>query len=64
MPCHVVHDLSAAGGMANVDSVLQIEMRRQHSQIIGVVIHVMAVAHLTGAAMSSAIMRYDAKSTP
>src|ERR1700730_5680646 len=46
--------------MADVNGVLQVEMRGQRRQVIGVVIHVVTVAHLSGAAMASAVMRYDA----
>jgi hypothetical protein len=55
-----VGDLAAAGGMANVNCVLQVEMRRQRRQIIGIVIHVVTIAHLRGPAMTSAVMSYDA----
>ena len=61
MPCHIVHDLATAGGMTNVDGVLQIEMRCHRSQIFGVVIHVMTIAHLTGSAVSPPVMSDDAK---
>src|SRR5260221_5887020 len=46
--------------MANVNGVLQVEMRGQRRQVIGIVIHVVTVAHLSGPAMASAVMRYDA----
>jgi hypothetical protein len=35
-------------------------MRCQRRQIIGIVIHVVTVAHLCGPAMTSAVMSYDA----
>ena len=45
-PCRrqIVHHLAAAGGVADVNGVLQIEMRRQSRKVVGIVIHVMAVA--------------------
>src|SRR6476646_6533116 len=46
--------------MANVNCVLQVEMRCQRRQIIGIVIHVVTVAHLCGSTMTSAVMSYDA----
>jgi hypothetical protein len=46
--------------MANVNGVLQVKMRGQRRQVIGIVIHVVTVAHLSGPAMASAVMRYDA----
>ena len=52
----VVHDLAAAGGMADVDGVLEVEMRGQRREIVGVVIHVVAVADLARAAMAAPVM--------
>ncbi len=52
--------LAAAGGMADVNGILQIEMRRHRGKIVGVVIHVMAVARLGGAAVAAAVMGDDA----
>src|ERR1700687_1450799 len=46
--------------MANVNGVLQVEMRSQRRQVIGIVIHVVTVAHLSGPAMAPAVMSYDA----
>src|ERR1700738_4626964 len=46
--------------MANVNGVLQVKMRGQRRQVIGIVIHIVTVAHLSGPAMASAVMRYDA----
>jgi hypothetical protein len=46
--------------MANVNCVLQVEMRGQRREVIGIVIHVMTVAHLSGPAMASAVMSDDA----
>ena len=60
VPSEIVGDLAATGGMADVNGVLQIEMRRQRRQVIGIVIHVVAAAHLSGPAMASAVMSYDA----
>ena len=60
MSSQIVGDLAAAGGMANVNCALQVEMRRQRRQIIGIVIHVVTVAYLRGPAMTPAVMSYDA----
>src|SRR5438309_8994893 len=46
--------------MANVNGVLQVEMRGQRRQVIGIVIHVVTLANLSGPATASAVMRYDA----
>ncbi len=55
-----MHDLAAAGGMADVDGVLQIEMRGDGREVVGIVVHVMAVAGLAGAAVAAAVMGDDA----
>src|SRR6202045_4797965 len=60
MPSQIAGYLAAASGMANMNGVLQVEMRGQRRQVIGIVIHVVTVAHLSGPAMASAVMRYDA----
>ena len=46
----VVHHFTTARGMSDMNCVFQVKMGGQRSQIIGVMIHVMAVAHLGGAA--------------
>src|SRR5258705_4667393 len=46
--------------MADVDRVLQAQVGRQGGEIVGVVIHVVTVGNLTGAAMPPTIMGYDA----
>ena len=46
VPPDIVRDLAAAGGMADVDGVPQIEMRGERRHVGGVVIHVVAVADL------------------
>jgi hypothetical protein len=60
MLSQLVRHLATAGGMANVNGVLQVEMRCQRRQVIGIVIHVLTVAHLSGPAMASAVMSYEA----
>src|SRR3982074_138429 len=60
MPPQIVRHLAPTRGMANVNGFLQVEMRGQRRQVIGTVIHVVTVAHLSGPAMASAVMRYYA----
>ena len=60
MSSQIVRHLAATGGMANVNGVLKVEMRGQRRQVIGIVIHVVTVAHLSGPAMAPAVMSYDA----
>src|SRR5882724_10818666 len=57
----IMHHLAAAGRMADVDRVLQIEMIGYRFQIVGIVIHVMSVAGLSRATMSASIARNDAE---
>ena len=39
----VAHHLAAAGRMADMDRVFQVEMFRHRGQVVGVMIHVVAV---------------------
>src|SRR6266487_5508585 len=55
----VMHHFAAAGGVTNMHGVLEVEMRGQRRQIVGVTIHVVAVARLCGATMSAPIMGDD-----
>ena len=57
MPRQIAHHFAASGRMADMNGVLQIEMRRHRREIVGVVIEVMAVGHLTGAAVAAAVVR-------
>src|SRR5438094_6758972 len=59
MPSQIMRDLAAAGGMTNVDGVLQIKMRGQSRKVVGIVIHVMAVARLGGPAVPSSVIGDD-----
>src|SRR5271167_186531 len=59
MPPYITRHLAAAGGMADVDGILQIEMRRQGCQVICIMIHVVAIARLTGSAVASSVMCDD-----
>jgi hypothetical protein len=56
----ITRPLPAAGGVAHANSVLQIEVRRQGSKIVCVVVHVMAVARLGGPAVAAAVMADEA----
>ena len=51
MPGDIVDDLAASGRMADVDRVVEIEIRGQCGQIIGVVVHVVPIAGLRRAAV-------------
>src|ERR1700676_1416135 len=60
MPSQIVRHLAAAGGMADGNGVLEIEMRRQGRKIVCIMIHVMAVAGLGGSAVAATVMGDDA----
>src|ERR1700733_5073369 len=60
MPPYITCYLTAAGRMADVDGILQIEMRRQGCQVVCIMIHVVAIARLTGSAVASSVMCDDA----
>src|ERR1700678_4490649 len=60
MPTYITRDLAAAGGMTDMDGILQIEMRRQGCQVICIMIHVVAIARLTGSAVAASVMCDDA----
>src|SRR5438445_2460636 len=60
MPSQIMRHLAAAGGMTNVHGVLEIKMRGQSRKVVGVMIHVMAVARLGGPAVASSVMGDDA----
>src|SRR5579862_1103929 len=59
-PRQIVHHLAAASGVADVNDILEIEMRGYRCKVVGIVIHVMAVAGLRGPAVAAAVMGDDA----
>jgi hypothetical protein len=50
---------AAAGRMTNMDRILQIEMRREFGEIIGIVIHIVSVVGLARSTVTSAVMGDD-----
>src|SRR4029077_12784889 len=60
MPSQIVRHLAAAGGMTDMDGVAQVEMRRQSRQVVGIMVHIVAVGSLGRATMSTAIVGDDA----
>ncbi len=52
----VVRHLAATGGVADMHGALQIQMRGQRRKIVGVMIHVVAVAGLGGPAVPTPVM--------
>ena len=56
----VVDHFAAAGGMADVDGLLEVEMFGERGQIVGVMIHVVAVIGLGGTAVPAPVVGDDA----
>ena len=56
VPADVARDLAAAGGEADEDHVAQVERLDQRRQVVGVVVHVVAVPHLGRAAVAAAVV--------
>ena len=56
MASQIAHHLAAAGGMSDLYGVVQIEVFGQRSQVVGVVVHVMAVAGLGGSAVAAPVV--------
>ena len=56
MACQIAHHLATTGRMTNVNGVLEVKMRRQCREVVGVVIHVMAFGRLGGSSVAAAVM--------
>ena len=52
-----MHDFTAAGGMADMHGVAELEMRGQRRKVVGVMIHVVAAPDLARAAVPAPVMR-------
>ena len=57
----IARGLAAPGGMADMDCIAQIEMRNHGGGIGGVMIHVVAIAHLARTAVPAPVMSDDAE---
>ncbi len=57
MSCQIMGHLAASGRMADVDGVLQVKMSGERGEVVGVVVHVVAVGCLAGAPVTAAITR-------
>ena len=57
---HIARDLAAAGGMADMDGILQVEMLDHREGVGGIMVHVVAVADLGGAAVAAPVMGHHA----
>ena len=56
MAADVARHLSAARGVPDVDGVMQVEVLDQVGKVVGVVVHVVALADLRGAAVPAPVM--------
>jgi hypothetical protein len=56
-----MHDFAAAGGMTDMHGALEVKVRRQRREVVGIVIHVVAVPDLARAAVAAPVMRDDAE---
>ena len=56
----IARDLAAAGRMADMDRILQVERVGDRRDVGGVAVHVVAGRGLAGAAMPAPVMRDDA----
>src|SRR5437660_6866010 len=59
MPSNVTGDFSATGGVAHVDSVLQVKLFSEGCEIVGVGVHLVAIPRLGGTTVPSPVMRDD-----
>ena len=57
MTGNVVHDLTSTGRVTDVNRIMQVEMRCQRSQVVGIMVHVVAIAGLRRAAVSTPVVR-------
>ena len=56
MASDVAHDFATAGGVSDEDHVVQVDRFDHRGQVVGVVIHVVAVPRLTRAAVTPPIV--------
>lgn len=57
MPGDIARRLPATGRVADMYSVAQVQLLCQRGNVRSVVVHVMAIAYLRGAAVAASIMR-------
>src|SRR5580698_2590049 len=63
MASQVVHHFAAASRMADMNRILEVEMCGERRQVVGIVIHVMAVPGLAGTPVSPPVVSNHAKAT-
>src|SRR5207247_10870613 len=61
MTAEITHHLAAAGRMADVNRILEVEVIGHGLQIVGIMVHVVSAAGLSRATMSTSISCDDAE---
>jgi hypothetical protein len=59
MTAEIAHHLAAAGRMADVNRIPQVEMVSDGLQIVGIVVEVMAIGYLRRTAVPAPVVRDD-----
>ena len=59
MTAEITHHLAAAGRMADVNRILQVEMISDGLQIVGIVVEVVTIAYLRRTTVAASVMGYD-----
>src|ERR1700688_4191371 len=59
MPGDIADYFAAAGRMTDMHGTLEVQVRGQRRQVIGVVIHIVSVGRLARASMAAAVMGDD-----
>ena len=61
MSANLARHFTASGRMTDVDCISQIKMRGEFREVIGVCIQIITVPRLTGAAVTTAVMLFNAQ---
>jgi hypothetical protein len=56
VPTDIAGDFTTAGGMADMDCILQIKRRGEFGEIVGIGVEVVAIPGLARAAMTASVM--------
>jgi hypothetical protein len=57
----VVRHFAAPGGVAHMHGILEIQVRGQRGQIVGIVVHIVSIGRLGRAAMAAPVVGYHPK---
>ena len=56
MASQIARDFATAGGVTDVNGILEVQMRGQRREVIGIVIHVVSVARLGRPPMAAPVV--------